>query len=301
MAPLAPAPAMVGKETSLRQPGVAAETLQRLDRVDLGGRPSGASRSNQARKRVTAAPSRRCAARAPAISAAFFTAFISAIGSLPRGIVPPVAASRRASARGGGPIEPHRALLAAERGEAVFVSGERAHIGDLSRRWRTTLPSLRPSTVERRPALRHDAKASGSGVCVTSPPRMLNTQATACGSETTSASAAACELDADALELRRRRLRRQSGVVQRHWAERRRRPIGPDRVDRIAFDGNEGRAALPRRLSREARRRRWCAATANSRAGRRAQIGREPCVRRCSTRCSIANSAPSTCSRACSL
>ena len=62
--------------------------------------PRGAWRSNQARKRVTAAPSRSCAARAPSISMRFFTAFIGAIGSEPRTTAPPFSTMSRAIASG---------------------------------------------------------------------------------------------------------------------------------------------------------------------------------------------------------
>src|SRR5262249_13801403 len=60
----------------------------------------------------------------------------------------------------------------------------------VSRQLRTSLESFRPSIYnDGRPACGMMAKASGSGVCATSAPRMLKAQAIACGSDTTSASA----------------------------------------------------------------------------------------------------------------
>ena len=102
-----------GRERNvLEQPGVAAKTLQRLDRVDFGQARRSAPRGRT--RRESASPPRRrayCAARAPAISAAFFTAFIGAIGSPPRSTLPPLSVTRRAIASGQrGRIEPHRAL-----------------------------------------------------------------------------------------------------------------------------------------------------------------------------------------------
>jgi len=55
--------------------------------------PFGASRSNQARNRAIAAPSRNCAARAPSSSTLFLAAFIGAIGSAPGSASPPAASN----------------------------------------------------------------------------------------------------------------------------------------------------------------------------------------------------------------
>ena len=101
------------KGNVLEQAGLAAEAFQRLDRIDLGELAAGASRSNQARKRTTAAPSRTCAARAPAISTSFFTAFISAIGIGPvrnRAAAPTDETGERVG--GGRLIEAHGAFAA---------------------------------------------------------------------------------------------------------------------------------------------------------------------------------------------
>ena len=72
---------------------------------------------------MTAAPSRRCATRLPAISVSFLMAFMAAIGSVPRGALPPcpvmawvMAWARRCL------VDPHGAVLGAERGD-VFHQG----------------------------------------------------------------------------------------------------------------------------------------------------------------------------------
>ena len=98
MAPSGPAPEMLGNDTSLSRP-VSRRKLSSASTAPISvSWPFGASRSNQARKRVTAAPSRTCAARAPSISTGFLTAFIIAIGSSPRVTLPPASPMMRDSA-----------------------------------------------------------------------------------------------------------------------------------------------------------------------------------------------------------
>ena len=114
--------------------GVAAEAFQRCHGVDFGRACRSAPRvSNQARKRVTATPSRVCARALPAISAWFLTAFISVIGSAPRSGLPPCAAMRLRKRIGrAGLVEPHG--LALERGEIARELVRRAHVGNLFER-----------------------------------------------------------------------------------------------------------------------------------------------------------------------
>ena len=98
MAPSGPAPEIDGNDTSLSRP-VSRRKLSSASTAAISvSSPFGASRSNQARKRVIATPSRRCASCAPSISTGFFTAFISAIGSAPRVTLPPETVTMRASA-----------------------------------------------------------------------------------------------------------------------------------------------------------------------------------------------------------
>ena len=114
------------------------------------------------------------------------------------------------------------------------------------------------------------AKTSGSGVCCTSEPRMLKVQATACGSDTTSASALSLPSSARMrASLSSAALAGKAQVVQLDRPERRRRAVVPDvrRSDRA----RSGRARRRRRRRpwRASRRPRRCAATGRSRCGRR--------------------------------
>ena len=111
---------MVGNDTSFSRP-VSRRKLSSASTASISvSLPAGASRSNQARKRTIAAPSRRCAARVPAISALFFTAFISVIGSAPRiGLPPPSVDQPRQRVGGARLVEPHGLVL--ERGQ---IAGE---------------------------------------------------------------------------------------------------------------------------------------------------------------------------------
>ncbi len=103
------------------------------------------------------------------------------------------------------------------------------------------MPSLRKSTNSvGRPSFGTVAKASTTGVCGTSLPRMLNSHETACGSETISVSAASfCISARSARELARRVFAGIAQIVRHDRAERRLRPVGPDRIDRIVFDRHE--------------------------------------------------------------
>jgi len=102
------------------------------------------------------------------------------------------------------------------------------------------LPSLRRSTNKAGlPSFGTVAKASTTGVWATSLPRILNSHEIACGSATKSASPESFHFGADARELRRHVFAGVTDVVRHHLAERRLRPVGPDRVNRIVFDGDE--------------------------------------------------------------
>ena len=99
------------------------------------------------RKRAIATPSRRCAARVPASSAALFLAFGSATGSAPSTIVPPAASTSRATAS----AEPlrvveHLSLRFAERRQPRRKNrAPRARRRRNSEPSRTALESFRPS------------------------------------------------------------------------------------------------------------------------------------------------------------
>ena len=189
-----------------------------------------------------------------------------------------------ASARGR-LVEPHGACSA--RPSAVrsrMKSAGLAHVGEL-----LELVAHRVAELARcrcrasgRPSCGTMAKASGSGVCATSAPRMLNVQATACGSDITSASARSVAISARMrVELGAGVFAGEAEVVQRHRAERRRRPVGPDRVDRVGLDRRRASRRRWRRRAPAAPRRRRCAARGRSRAWRRLrQVGLEPLLGR---------------------
>ncbi len=96
------------------------------------------------------------------------------------------------------------------------------------------------------------ASQIGRGVCATSEPRMLKVQATLCGSETDERVRAQFpDHVADAEELASHILAREFQVMRHDLSERRRRPVGPDRVHRIGIHRHELRAhgrAGPREL-----------------------------------------------------
>ena len=184
---------MVGNDISLSRPVSRRKVSSAATASISVSLPRGASRSNQARKLATAAPSRTCAARAPAISAAFFTAFISAIGSAPRATLPPGSDDEARERIGGGRlVEPHGLARLPSAVSACTKCAGLAHVGERFEIVAHLVRELAAVDVERGPPFCGTiAKASGSGVCATSAPRMLKAQATACGSETTSASARA--------------------------------------------------------------------------------------------------------------
>ena len=276
MAPFGPAPEMVGNDTSFSAP-VSRRKLSSAATASISvSLPVGASRSSQARKRAIAAPSRACAARAPAISAAFLhrlqqrdrigaraSTLPPALGrrSAPRPRRRSPGSSRtrlalgRARARSRGEFVAARARRRAPRARARTVVGELAAVDDRARAGR------RCGTI---------AKASGSGVCGTSAPRMLNSPGDrSCGSETTSASARASRSRRGcASSLSRASSPASASRAAPPAPSGGGGPVGPDRVDRIGVDGDQlAPAAAQARRSCSALVR-WCAATDRSRAWR---------------------------------
>ena len=206
MAPFGAGAGDGGKRNVLEQPGFAAKTLQRLDRVDFGQLPA---------RRLAVEPGEEARhGRAIALLRG------ARAGDLDRRSSPPSSArsdrcrarpcrrSRRRGARSppgrrlGRGARPRRALPSAARSRSKSAGARTS--ASASRRWRTSLPSLRGIDIKRRPAFpRHDGEGERDAACAaTSLPRMLKVQATACGSETTSASALSLlDLGADAREL----------------------------------------------------------------------------------------------------
>ena len=182
------------KGNVLQRAGLAPERLQRLRRGDLGQPALRRLASNQARKRASAAPSRTCAARAPASSTLFLPAFISVIGSAP---TIRLAARRLAAPASGAPARSPRRTRRARlpRRARRRIGNEAIRLLDLGERRRDARARRCDSfrAVDNRASAARRCgtigEASGSGVCATSAPRMLNSQATLCASLTTSPSA----------------------------------------------------------------------------------------------------------------
>ena len=151
--------------------------------------PLWASVSSQWRNLVSATPSRLCAAVVPAISAAFLQAFGRATGSRCFSTLAPAASSvskNQAEATSGStltvlPFRSCRPASSSDSGRSVTP------LPRWVRRASLTFTSSRNSSAD--PSARTMARPSGSGVQLTSPPRILNAQATDAGDVMTVASA----------------------------------------------------------------------------------------------------------------
>ena len=147
--------------------------------------------ASQWRKRATAAPSRTWAERAPATSTGFFAALGRAHGSAPRSTMPPAAATvskYQAEALAGSSSTrlPASAFRAGTR-----ASGGRSSVALPSQAGRSsvTFPGSRNSLAW--PSAPTMAWPRGRGERITSPPRMLNSQASEVGPVSTVTSAPA--------------------------------------------------------------------------------------------------------------
>ena len=219
-----------------------------------------------------AAPSRRCASRAPSISTAFFTALSSAIGSGPfadlaagAGDRSAPAHRRRSRGRGARSCRPCRAPTS-----APAKSPGCAHIGKLLEPMAHVVRELAAVDEQRRAALARDdgegerqrrvrdigaADVEGPGDRV----RIGDDQRV--GLELG-------DLGPDGRELGLGGLAGKTHVVQRHRAERRGRAVLPQLVDRIGVDRDQRGAGIGAGASRASPRLRRCAATDRSRARR---------------------------------
>src|SRR5580692_8572125 len=129
MAAFGPDPEMVGNDTSLRRP-VSRRKVSSASTASISvSRPDGATRSNQARKVVTAAPSRRWAVRLPAISVSFLMAFMAATGSVRRRAAMPGDRLGDGVSRGR-LVDPHGAVLGAEGGEVFHQGRRQSYLGE---------------------------------------------------------------------------------------------------------------------------------------------------------------------------
>ena len=170
------------KRNVLQRARLAPKCLQRLRaRRFRSSLPLGASRSNQARKRATAAPSRKCAARAPSSSILFLAAFISAIGSAADVRFAARRLQRLASRAGAVAASkasrfPSAPSASRSRDQAIGLR-DIGKVGQIMRA-RCSTACARRHRASACPAAGTMAKLSGKGVCATSAPRMLNSQAT---------------------------------------------------------------------------------------------------------------------------
>ena len=179
MAPFGPLPDMVSKLIS-RSWFVARRNDSSRRTVSISSTaPDCAAPSSQARNLVTAAPSRSCAARAPLISAAFFTAFNCKHGSEPRAIRrgPP---SARAKAKLAVCGSTRTRLLALRRvaSRSLSASGglSFAKLFSSARVLASSFSGAMKSSGL--PAWGMRANASATGLCGMSEPRMLKAHAT---------------------------------------------------------------------------------------------------------------------------
>ena len=97
------------------------------------------------------------------------------------------------------------------------------------------------------PSVCSSAKPSANGVCGTSPPRMLSSQAIESGA-VSSATSAPFAATMSAMRLRRclAGLAGELDGMRQHRRERRRRAVGPHRVDRVLLDRHEAAAGALR-------------------------------------------------------
>ena len=144
--------------------------------------------SNQRRKRLSAAPSRRCACRDPSTSTAFFFARGSITGSADRTTFAPTLPSV---------LKNHADAIDGSTLTRLPFSVASCASTASSARSVTSLPRCATSSgatffglmnSSACPSANRNARPSGSGVRDTSPPRMLNSQASEAGEVITAAS-----------------------------------------------------------------------------------------------------------------
>ncbi len=189
MAPFEAAPAMVSNDRSFSAP-VASRKLSSLPTTSSSlGSVCAASVPTQRRKRASAVPSRTCAWRAPSISTGFLQARGRAVGSAPRTTCAPArsSASKYQADEVAGSTStrwPESAASApARRSGASSVTPLPSQAGSSG----VTLAGSRKRRAE--PSAARIACDSGSGERITSPPRMLNSQALEAGAVISAASA----------------------------------------------------------------------------------------------------------------
>ncbi len=182
---------MVSNDRSFSAPVASRNCSRRVTISTSSGSRSWPSVPSQCRKRLSAAPSRAWARRAPSTSTAFLQARGRAVGSLARTISAP--AARRVSkyqeedwAESTSTRRPRSSARAVGRASGL---SSRTWLPSQAGSSAPTLAGSRNSRAE--PSASRIAWPSGRGERITSPPRMLNSQATEAGAVITAASAPA--------------------------------------------------------------------------------------------------------------
>ena len=181
---------MASKEMSVSSPVSRRNVSSRFTTEISSSPPFGASRSSQWRNRTIAAPSRRCAVRAPSRSAAFLRAFGRIEGSCPSTIFAPVAARRALIASDVHTGSSWTAAFAAPSASSAAAKSDGGRTSVVRFRCARTSSGTRAGSMNTaaRPVRGTMAWARTTGVCGTSRPRMLNSQARQSGIAITSAS-----------------------------------------------------------------------------------------------------------------
>ena len=191
MAPLGPEPAMVSNDRSCKAPVASRKPSSRTTASISSGRswPTAWRRSSQHRKRARAAPSRMWAWRAPSTSVEFLRARGKAVGSGPQitWARAPSSRSKYQAEETAGSISTARPLRAAR--AAGKLSGASKVTSSPSQASRPAVCLAGSRNSRARPSSSRIAWLNGRGERITSPPRMLNSQAMEVGAVITAASA----------------------------------------------------------------------------------------------------------------
>ncbi len=179
MAPFGPAAEMVSKLISLSWPDSRRQSSSLTAAAISSILRESPTSSIQARNRAMATPSRKCAARAPLISAAFLMALGRTQGSAPGTNLVPSAWSAWAKRIGAVSGSSRTRALDCASAVSLAISVAGSAMSRNSLRLPRTLPPTLAASMNRvgRPFAGTMAKASATGVWRMSPPRMLNSQA----------------------------------------------------------------------------------------------------------------------------
>ena len=143
-----------GERNVFQQPGVAAKTLQRLDRIDFAQAPGRRFAIEPGQKtRHRGAVAFLCGARARDLDRVLHRLHRRDRVAAAQNFAAVLRHQARDRFGAGSRIEPHGALLAAEDGEVAFEIGGRAHRGKLLEAMADIVAELAALDIEKRPAL----------------------------------------------------------------------------------------------------------------------------------------------------